>query len=91
MEHGAVWITYHPDLPPEQVEVLRDLARFQTYILVSPYPGLPSPVVASAWGVQLKLETATDPQLEQIVRAFRLGNQAPERGGECTGGIGTPE
>jgi MFS family permease len=45
LKHGAVWITYRPDLPEGQVETLRDLVQGQTYILVSPYPDLPSPVM----------------------------------------------
>jgi putative peptide zinc metalloprotease protein len=88
LEHGAVWITYRPDLAGEQVAALRRLARGQTHVLVSPFPGLPAPVVASAWGRQLRLEAADDPRLAQFVRVFRLGPQAPERGGPCVGGVG---
>ena len=90
LEHGAVWITYSPDLPQDQVDTLRDLAHSQTYVLVSPYPDLPSPVVASAWGKQLSLESADDPDLERFVRAYRQGPQTPERGAVCTNGIGQP-
>jgi hypothetical protein len=50
MEHGAVWITCRPGLPTEQVDKLRELATSKTYVLASPYPDLPAPVVASAWG-----------------------------------------
>jgi len=88
LEHGAVWITYRPDLPTDQVDVLRRLAERQTYVLVSPYPELPAPVVASAWNRQLLLDSTADPRLGQFVRAFRLGSQASERGGPCSGGIG---
>ena len=93
MEHGAVWITYRPDLPQEQVDKLRDLAHSQSYVLVSPYTyrGLPSPVVASAWGKQLKLDSANDPRLEQFVSAYREGPQTPEPGAPCTAGVGSPE
>src|SRR5919202_2841111 len=91
MEHGAVWITYQPDLPSDQVEVLRNLAHEYTYILVSPYPDLPTPVVASALGKQLKLDSANDPRLEQFVSAFKEGPQTPEPGAPCTGGIGQPQ
>jgi hypothetical protein len=91
MEHGAVWITYRPDLPSGEVAALRVLAIRQSYVLVSPYPGLPAPVVASAWGRQLRLASAGDPRLDQFARAFRLGSQAPERGGRCAGGLGTPQ
>jgi len=90
LEHGAVWITYSPDLPQDEVERLRDIAESQTYILVSPYEGLPSPVVASAWGKQLSLESAEDPDLERFIGAYRQGPQTPEPGAVCTGGIGQP-
>ncbi len=91
MEHGAVWITYQPNLPTEQVDILRKLGSEQDYVLVSPYPGLPTPVVASAWNNQLRLEGVEDPNLERFVRFFRQGPQTPEPGAGCTGGIGDPE
>jgi hypothetical protein len=90
MEHGAVWITYRPDLPKDQVEKIKNLTQ-KSYVLASPYPGLLSPVVASAWGKQLKLDSANDPRLEQFVSAFRQGPQTPEPGAPCTGGVGSPE
>jgi hypothetical protein len=90
LEHGAVWITYSPDLPQDEVELLRDTAESQTFVLVSPREGLPSPVVASAWGKQLALESAEDPALEQFIGAYRQGPDTPEPGAACTGGIGQP-
>jgi hypothetical protein len=60
-------------------------------VLVSPYPDLPAPVVASAWGKQLQLDSANDPRLEQFVSAFREGPQTPEPGAPCTGGTGNPD
>ena len=90
MEHGAVWITYDPTLPADQVTVLRNLAR-TPHILVSPFPGLPSPVVASAWGAQLRLSSVTDPRLDQFVDQYREGPQTPEPGAPCTGAAGDPE
>lgn len=91
MEHGAVWVTYRPDLDSGQGEALRQLARRQTFIISSPFPGLPAPVVASAWGRQLRLESADDPRLQQFLRRFRIGPQTPEPGAPCTGGRGTPK
>ncbi|WP_084670847.1 DUF3105 domain-containing protein [Sporichthya polymorpha] len=86
MEHGAVWLTYRPDLPAAQVATLKK-AMPDSFGLLSPYPGLPSPVVASAWGRQLPLDAPDDPRLAEFIRAFRLGEQAPEPGAPCTGGI----
>ena len=90
LEHGAVWITYSPNLSKDEVERLRDIAENETYVLVSPYEGLPSPVVASAWGKQLSLQSAEDPDLERFIGAYRQGPQTPEPGAVCTGGIGQP-
>ncbi|HXI17856.1 MAG TPA: DUF3105 domain-containing protein [Chloroflexota bacterium] len=91
MEHGAVWITYSPDLARDQVEILRRLGQSQRYVLVSPYPGLTSPVVASAWGKQARMRSASDPALDRFVRDFAAGPQTPEPGAPCSGGIGTPQ
>ena len=90
LEHGAVWVTYRPDLPSTQVETLRRLASHQTFVLVSPFEGLPAPVVTSAWGVQLSLDSVEDSRLQQFVRRYRQGDQTPEPGAPCSSGIGAP-
>ncbi len=85
MEHGVVWITYAPDLPEDQKDKLRQLVESQDCLLASPYPGLPAPVVASAWGKQLQLGSVDDPELQEFIRAYRKGPQTPEPGASCTG------
>ena len=90
LEHGAVWITYQPGLPADQIAQLQALVKGQTYVLLSPYTGLPSPVVASAWSTQLKLNSASDPRLASFISTYRQGPQTPEPGAACTGGVGTP-
>jgi hypothetical protein len=91
MEHGAVWITYRPDLPADQVSILRQRVDKKTYVVLSPYPGLPAPVVASAWGAQLAMPSASDPRLAQFLDYYRQGPQTPEPGAPCTGGAGNPQ
>ena len=86
LEHGAVWITYRADLPEDQKEKLRRIVESQDCLLASPYPSLPSPVVASAWGKQLRLKSVDDPKLQEFIRAYRKGPQTPEPGAPCTGG-----
>ncbi|MGQ0463747.1 MAG: DUF3105 domain-containing protein [Sporichthyaceae bacterium] len=86
LEHGAVWITYRPDLPSGDVKKLKDKVP-NTYGLMSPYPDLPAPVVVSAWGRQMQMTGADDPRIEQFIRTYRLGKQAPETGAQCTGGV----
>ncbi|MBI3688239.1 MAG: DUF3105 domain-containing protein [Actinobacteria bacterium] len=91
LEHGAIWITYRPDLPSAEVKALQAAVRGQPYGLLSPYPGLPSPVVATVWELQLKLRSATDPALASFIAKYADGRHAPEPGGECTGGTGKPQ
>ncbi|MET1012769.1 MAG: DUF3105 domain-containing protein [Actinomycetota bacterium] len=86
LEHGAVWITYAPGLPPDDVQTLDDLAG-QGHVLVSPYLTLVDPIVVSSWGHQLRLDSAQDPRLEEFIRAFKEGPDTPELGAPCTGGV----
>lgn len=89
LEHGAVWITYRPDLPADQVQRLASLAATD-YMLVSPYPGLPAPVVATAWNHQIRLDGAGDPRLMAFIAAYRNNpRNTPEFGAACFGGIST--
>ena len=81
LEHGAVWITYRPDLDPASIEDLEGYAR-RAEVIVSPYPGLDSPIVLSSWGRQLRLDTVDDAVIDQFYRAFR-DRTAPEPGASC--------
>jgi hypothetical protein len=90
LEHGAVWITYTPDVPQDEIERLRDLSEGNDFVLVSPYPDQGSPIVATAWGKQLSLESAEDSNLERFVNAYTQGPQTPEPGALCTDGVGDP-
>ena len=85
MEHGAVWVTYDPSLPAADVEKLR-LLMPSTYIVLSPFEGLPSKVVVSAWGRQLAVDSVADPRVKAFITEFRLGGEAPEAGASCEGG-----
>ena len=89
LEHGAVWITYRPDLAADQVQTLRAIAA-DDFMLLSPYPGLPAPVVVSAWNHQTTLDGAHDPRLAAFVSQYRNNPQTtPEFGAPCAGGIAT--
>jgi hypothetical protein len=86
LEHGAVWITYQPDLPADQVERLQALTRRSTHRLLSPYPGQDSPIILTAWGYQLRLESADDDRLTAFIQKYEQGPQTPEFGATCSGG-----
>jgi hypothetical protein len=90
MEHGAAWVTYQPNLHTDQIEAIQNKFRGQTYIVVSPYPGQSSPIVLTAWGVQLEVDDLNDRRVDQFIERYRLGPTTPERGAACTNGIGEP-
>lgn len=90
MEHGAVWITYRPDLGADEIAALQALVRGQTFLLLSPYEGQRSPIVLTSWGIQLEVESANDGRIEDFIKRYRLGSQTPELGGVCIQGVGVP-
>ncbi len=90
LEHGAIWITYQPDLPAEQISAIEDAIRGQNFLVVSPYPEQRSPIVLTGWGVQLELDSLDDDRFDAFIEAYRVGPNTPERGASCTGGIGEP-
>ena len=90
LEHGAVWITYDPELPEADVKKLDD-ALPDTYTVLAPYEGeMGSKIVISAWNHQLELDSADDPRIKGFIKEYRQGPQTPEPGAACTGGV-TPE
>ncbi len=90
LEHGSVWVTYDPtSISGANLDTLRKLIP-ANYVILSPYPGLPAPIVASAWGAQLKVNSVTDPRIAEFIAKYRLAKTAPEPGAPCTGGIDGP-
>jgi hypothetical protein len=91
LEHGAVWITYRPDLPPVDVERLQGVIEAAgEYGLLSPRVQAPL-VVATAWGRQLTTEDPQDPAVEEFVEQYVQGPQTPEPGALCVGSAAQEE
>lgn len=80
LEHGAVWITYRPDLPAAQVASLAAKVTGNPYRMMSPYPGLKTPISLQAWGRQIFVNSASDPKIDKFLDAYTQGPQAPENG-----------
>jgi hypothetical protein len=90
LDHGVVWITYRPNLSADQIEQLRPYGD-ERYVIVSPYPNQPAPVIATAWRNQTYLDGASDPRLREFVDEFRISELAPLSGNRCVGGVGQPD
>lgn len=86
LEHGAVWITYNPDkVDASGLDSLKSKVQGKPYSMMSPYPGLDTPVSLQSWGHQLKLDRADDKRVGQFITALRLNNYTyPEVGADCS-------
>jgi hypothetical protein len=89
LEHGAVWVTYDRNLSADALAALRAHLP-STYVVLSPYGGLPSPIVLSAWNAQLRLESPDDPRLPRFFEEYWRNQNVPEPGALCTGGSDGP-
>ncbi|KEG42588.1 DUF3105 domain-containing protein [Streptomyces althioticus] len=87
LEHGAVWVTYNGDAPKADVEALAAKVKKTPYTLMSPVDGQKDPLVLTAWGHQRTVKGATDPAVDAFLEKFVQGQQTPEPGAACTGGL----
>jgi hypothetical protein len=105
LEHGAVWITYNPNLSKAEIAELTTFVTKQSlipepasevgfsgeanrYIDLSPWVSnsLPTPIVISSWGYQLRVTSPADPRLQKFVDTFRNTQKySPEFGGVVDG------
>ena len=99
LEHGAVWITYKPELSEADKVRLRQLAVANPYILLSPYPKMDANIALSAWAVQLKLQEYDEAKINGFLGKYmfdprtREGKEPQypgEFGAQCAGGTGAP-
>src|SRR5699024_8075189 len=59
-----------------------------SYVLVSPYPGIEHPVVASVWGKQITLDGVDDDRLDPFIREYRMNpEKTSEPGALCSLGV----
>jgi hypothetical protein len=86
LEHGAVWVTYDSGLSEGDVATLRSKLP-STYVILSPFEDLPSPVVLSAWNTQLQLDDVDDERITAFLEEYWQHQSVPEPGAPCTGAI----
>lgn len=86
LEHGAVWVTYDPNrVSAEDLDVLSARVEGEPYMLMSPYPDLPSPITLQSWGHRLELDSASDRRITQFITALRQNPSThPENGASCS-------
>lgn len=91
LEHGAVWVAYGPDADSEELAVLEKMIDGSTHLLASPYAGLDSAYVLTAWGRQASIDSLDDPLFTDFLATYMgRGPTTPEPGATCAGAYGIP-
>ncbi|MFI5961533.1 DUF3105 domain-containing protein [Streptomyces asoensis] len=87
LEHGAVWVTYNSKASKADVDALAAKVRKTPYTLMSPDDAQADPIMLTAWAHQRTVTSASDPNVDKFLEKFVQGEQTPEPGAACTGGL----
>ncbi|MGW7166366.1 DUF3105 domain-containing protein [Streptomyces sp. NPDC054884] len=87
LEHGAVWVTYNSKASKADVDALAAKVKKTPYTLMSPDDAQADPIMLTAWGHQRTVTGASDPNVDTFLAKFVQGEQTPEPGAACTGGL----
>lgn len=87
LEHGAVWVTYTSKAAKADVEALAQKVKNTPYTLMSPVEDQKDPIMLTAWGAQRTVTGADDPNVGKFFEKYVQGDQTPEKGAACTGGL----
>lgn len=89
LEHGAVWVTYNPDISDADLDAIK--AKLPTtYVILSPFPGLENTVTLSAWNAQVSLDSVDDERFEKFFENYWRSSKVPEPGASCVGAVDGP-
>ena len=90
MEHGAVWVTYNPDdVSDDELAKLKSELP-SSYIVLSPYEGIDSPIVLTNWNHQLEVDSADDERIPAFLEEYWRSQNVPEPQAACTGALDAP-
>ncbi|MFJ6723977.1 DUF3105 domain-containing protein [Streptomyces sp. NPDC091281] len=87
LEHGAVWVTYNSKAPKADVDALAAKVKKTPYTLMSPVEDQADPIMLTAWGHQRTVTGADDKNVDTFFQKYVQGEQTPEPGAACTGGL----
>ena len=91
LEHGAVWVSYQPEIEPAVVQTIAARLEAEPFALVAPYPGLQNRIVLTAWTRQLAVDDWSDPAVADFLDTYlgRYSPLAPEAGASCGRAVGS--
>jgi len=91
LEHGVVGIMYKPDLDPEVIKQIEDIAReYESHVISAPFPDMETSIALIAWANMVRLDELDEVAVKNFIDLFRQGGQAPEEFQPCPNDEDTP-
>ncbi|HEU4481278.1 MAG TPA: DUF3105 domain-containing protein, partial [Actinomycetota bacterium] len=90
LEHGAVGLQYSPDLDPESIRTLEEIAgEFDKDVFSAPYDGIDRGNIAvTSWGRAMYLDELDEVAVRDYIDVF--AGEGPEAGQECPSTVDSP-
>ena len=89
LEHGAVAIQFQPDLAPDDIKVMEEIARnSDDNVLSAPYAGMETPITVSSWSRLMRLDELDAPAIRDYIEEF--GDKPQESGQTCPNDVDRP-
>lgn len=77
LEHGGIWISYHPDIDEKIKEKIEDIGeKYSGSVVVSPRSANDSPIALASWGRLEKLSSFDEDRIIEFIK--RNKNKSPE-------------
>jgi hypothetical protein len=78
LEHGAVYLLYSPELPPDQIAQLEEIASgYEENVLSAPYEGeMETPIAVGSWGERMDLDEVDEDAIATYIDTF--AGEGPE-------------
>lgn len=69
---GGVWISYHPDLPPEIIDSLKKIvSEYKTGVVLTPRTNNDKLISLAAWGRLDKFDYYDEARILKFIKAYR--------------------
>lgn len=87
MEHGAIWVTYDAEkVSGDELATLKSHLP-SSYVILSPYEGMDTPIALSGWNSQLKVDSADDERIPEYFEEYWRSQNVPEPNASCSGAV----
>ncbi|MGZ0712956.1 DUF3105 domain-containing protein (plasmid) [Coraliomargarita sp. W4R53] len=90
LEHGAIWVTYNPDLVAGDELAALKAELPSSYVILSPYSDMDSAIAVTGWNHQLKVDSADDERIGEFFEEYWRSQNVPEPNASCSGALDAP-